>query len=114
MTRKDNLAVSSSAQTGRGKAVTTSKLIWAVVLISIAVTVVTELRIAGHGSFWVSAVAAYAAFFLNIACSGLGFRTPERMWWLANVGVSVATMSLIGAPTIPSALWTAGRVFLAR
>lgn len=114
MTRKDNRTVSRSEQIERGKIVTTSNLIWAVVLISIAVTAVTELRIAGYGSFWISAVAAYAAFFLNIACSGFGFRTPERMWWLGNVGVNVATMSLIGAPTIPSALWTAGRVLLAR
>ena len=98
----------------RAKTITTSQLIWAVVFISVAVTLVTELRIAGHGSLLVSAVMAYAAFFLNIACSGLGFRTPERMWWLGNVGVSVLTMSFIGAPTIPSALWTAGRVLLAR
>lgn len=114
MARKNRLAVSPSEPAERGKTVTTSKLIWAVVFISIAVTVVTELRIAGHASLWISAVAAYAAFFLNIACSGFGFRTPERMWWLGNVGVSVVTMSLIGAPTIPSALWTAGRVLLAR
>lgn len=114
MARKNRQAVSSAGPAERGKAVTTSQLIWAVVFISIAVTVVTELRIAGHVGLWLSAVMAYATFFLNIACSGLGFRTPERMWWLGNVGVSVATMSLIGAPTIPSALWTAGRVLLAR
>jgi len=112
--RKDKRADLHSEQAGQGKAVTTSTLVWIVVLISIVVTIVTELRVAGHGSLLVSAVTAYAAFFLNIACSGFGFRTPQRMWWIANVGVSVLTMSFIGAPTVPSALWTAGRVLLAR
>lgn len=93
---------------------TTRSLVWTVVLVSIAVTVVTELRIAGHGGVLLSAIAAYAAFFINIACSGLGFRTPERPWWIGNVGLSVLTMTLIGSPTIPSALWTAGRVLFAK
>lgn len=101
-------------QAGQGKAITTSMLVWMVIVISVVVTIVTELRVAGHGSLLVSAVTAYAAFFLNIACSGFGFRTPQRMWWIANVGLSVLTMSFIGAPTVPSALWTAGRVLLAR
>jgi hypothetical protein len=112
--RKDKRADSRNEQAGKSKAVTTSTLVWAVILISIVVTIVTEFRVAGHGSLWVSAVTAYAAFFLNIACSGLGFRTPQRMWWIVNVGLSVLTMSFIGAPTVPSALWTAGRVLLAR
>ena len=100
--------------TQRGPIATTPQLVWVVVLISVAVTIVTEFRVAGHGGFWVSAVAAYAAFFLNIACSGFGFRTPQRVWWIVNAGLSVLTMSFIGAPTIPSALWTAARVLLAR
>jgi hypothetical protein len=112
--RNGKQADSRSEQTGRSEAVTTSMLVWAVVFISVVVTIVTELRVAGHGNPWFSAVMAYAAFFLNIACSGLGFRTPQRMWWIANVGLSVLTMSMIGSPTIPSALWTAGRVLLAR
>jgi hypothetical protein len=112
--RKDKQADSRSEQAGKSNAVSTSMLVWAVILISIVVTVVTEFRVAGHGSLLVSAVTAYAAFFLNIACSGFGFRTPQRMWWMANVGVSVLTMSFIGAPTVPSALWTVGRVLLAR
>ncbi len=92
----------------------TRSLIWIVILVSIAVTAVTELRIAGHGSMLLSAIMAYAAFFINIACSGLGFRTPERRWWIGNVGLSILTLTMIGAPTIPSALWTAGRVLFAR
>jgi hypothetical protein len=114
LSRKDKQADLRSEQAGKSNAVSTSMLVWAVILISIVVTVVTELRVAGHGSLLVSAVTAYAAFFLNIACSGFGFRTPQRMWWMANVGVSVLTMSFIGAPTVPSALWTVGRVLLAR
>ena len=115
MPRKDKrIAIVRSEQAEQRKAVATSTLVWAVILISIAVTIVTELRVAGHGSLLVSAVTAYAAFFLNIACSGFGFRTPQRMWWVAKVGVSVLTMSFIGAPTVPSALWTAGRVLRGR
>ncbi|EFI51972.1 hypothetical protein [Afipia sp. 1NLS2] len=115
MPRKDKKAATSrSEQPKQSTVATTPQLVWTVVLVSIAVTIVTELRIAGHGSLWLSTVMAYAAFFLNIACSGLGFRTPQQMWWIANVGVSVLTMSFIGAPTVPSALWTVGRVFLAR
>lgn len=95
-------------------AFTTRSLLWAVVLVSVVVTIVTELRIAGHGSVTLSAIVAYAAFFVNIACSGLGFRTPQWRWWVANFALSILTMSMIGAPTIPSALWTAGRVLVAR
>ena len=112
--KKTKAAASHEEQSKRGNAITTLQLVWAVILISIAVTVVTELRIAGRGSLMVSAVMAYAAFFLNIACSGFGFRTPERPWWIANVAISILTMTVIGAPTVPSALWTAGRVLLAR
>lgn len=96
------------------RAFATHSLVWTVVLVSVVVTVVTEMRIAGHGSVSLSAVVAYAAFFVNIACSGLGFRTPEWRWWAANFALSILTMSMIGAPTIPSALWTAGRVLIAR
>lgn len=115
MPRKDKkAAISRSEQPRQSTVATTPQLVWTVVLVSIAVTIVTELRVAGQGSLWLSAVMAYAAFFLNIACSGLGFRTPERIWWIANVALSVLTMSFIGAPTVPSALWTAGRVLFAR
>lgn len=93
---------------------TTRSLVWTVIFVSVVVTAVTELRIAGRGTVSLSAMVAYAAFFVNIACSGLGFRTPEWKWWAANFGLSILTMSMIGAPTLPSALWTAGRVLLAR
>lgn len=96
------------------RAVTTRSLVSTVVLISVAVTVVTELRIAGYGGTSISALVAYAAFFVSIACSGLGFRLPEWRWWVANFVVSILTMTVIGAPTIPSALWTLGRVLVAR
>jgi hypothetical protein len=112
--RSGKTAIPPGGQSERRPVTTTWSLVWAIVLISVVVTVVTEFRIAGHGSQWLSVVTAYAAFFLNIACSGLGFRTPQRMWWIANVGLSVLTMSFIGAPTVPSALWTAGRVLFAR
>jgi hypothetical protein len=112
--KKAKAAASREEQPKQANAITTPQLVWAVILISIAVTIVTELRVAGRGSLMVSAVMAYAAFFLNIACSGLGFRTPERAWWIGNVAISILTMTVIGAPTIPSALWTAGRVLLAR
>ncbi|QUS40063.1 hypothetical protein RPMA_15415 [Tardiphaga alba] len=85
-----------------------------VILASVIVTAVTEMRIAGMGSVALSAGVAYAGFFANVACSGLGFSTPERGWWIANVAIGIATMTFLGAPTIPSALWTAGRVLLAR
>jgi hypothetical protein len=106
--------MSPGGQSERQPATTTRSLVWAIVFISVVVTVVTEFRIAGHGSQWLSVVTAYAAFFLNIACSAVGFRTPQRMWWIANVGIGVLTMTVIGAPTIPSALWTVGRVLFAR
>lgn len=97
------------------RAIATRSLVRTVVLISVVVTIVTELRIAGYGvGTSMSAIVAYAAFFVNIACSGLGFRTPEWRWWVANFALSILTMTMIGAPTIPSALWTAGRVFVAR
>jgi hypothetical protein len=96
------------------RAFSTRPLIWIVILVSVVVTAVTELRIAGRGGVGLSAIVAYAAFFVNIACSGLGFRTPEWKWWAGNFGLSILTMSMIGAPTIPSALWTAGRVLFAR
>ena len=89
-------------------------LVWAIVLISVVVTVVTEFRIAGYGGLSLSVVVAYAAFFVSIACSGLGFRTPEWRWWVANFALSILAMTMIGAPTIPSALWTLGRVLFAR
>lgn len=92
----------------------TRSLVWAVVLISILVTAVTELRIAGYGGASLSVVVGYTAFFINIACSGLGFQTPERMWWVANCALSILAISMIGSPTVPSALWTLGRVMLAR
>ena len=92
---------------------TTQSLVWTVILASVVVTVVTEFRIAGRGTVSTSAMVAYAAFFVNIACSGLGFRTPQWKWWAGNFGLSILTMSMIGAPTIPSALWTAGRVLFA-
>jgi hypothetical protein len=95
-------------------AFTTRSLVWTVVLISLVVSIVTELRIAGHGGMLLSAIVAYAAFFMNVACSGLGFRTPEQGWWIGNVGLSILTMTIIGSPTIPNALWTAGRVLFAR
>lgn len=112
--KKTKAAAYREEQPKRANAITTPQLVWAVIFISIAVTIVTELRIVGRGSLVMSAVMAYAAFFLNIACSGLGFRTPERTWWIANVAISILTMTVIGAPTVPSALWTAGRVLLAR
>jgi hypothetical protein len=94
--------------------VKTPPLVWAVIVVSILVTVVTELRIAGHGHPWLSIWMAYAAFFVNIACSGLGFSTPERPWWIANAALGVLAMTFIGSPTIPSACWTFGRVLFAR
>jgi hypothetical protein len=92
----------------------TSTLVWAVIVVSILVTGITELRIAGHGHPWLSVWIAYAAFFVNIACSGLGFSTPERPWWIANAVLSVLAITYIGSPTIPSACWTFGRVLFAR
>ena len=92
----------------------TPALVWAVIFVSILVTAVTELRIAGYGHPWLSIWMAYAAFFVNIACSGLGFSTPERPWWIANAIVSVLAITYIGSPTIPSALWTFGRTLFAR
>lgn len=93
---------------------TTRSLVWTVILVSVVLQIVTELRIMGYVGTFTSAVAAYAAFFINIACSGLGFRTPQRPWWIGNVLLSVVTLTMIGAPTIPNALWLAGRVLLAR
>ncbi|MBN9598960.1 MAG: hypothetical protein J0G28_04700 [Afipia sp.] len=93
---------------------TSRSLVWTVILVSVALQIVTELRIAGHVGVFPSAVMAYAAFFINIACSGLGFRTPERPWWIGNVVLSIVTLTMIGAPTIPNALWLAGRILLAR
>lgn len=92
----------------------TRTLVLAVVVVSIVVTVVTELRIAGFGSVLLSAFVAYAAFAANIVISALGFRTPERGWWIANVVLSILTATYLGAPTLPSALWTVGRVLAAR
>lgn len=92
----------------------TSTLVWTVIVVSILVTVVTELRIAGHGHPWLSIWMAYAALFVNIACSGLGFSTPERPWWIANAVLSVLALTYIGSPTLPSACWTFGRTLLAR
>lgn len=112
--KNKKVAISRSEQPRQSSVATTGQLVWAVVFISVAVTVVTEFRVAGHGSLWLSAVTAYAAFFLNIACSGFGLRTPERIWWIANAALSILTMTVIGAPTVPSALWTVGRVLLAR
>jgi hypothetical protein len=93
---------------------TTRSLVWTVVLVSVLVTAVTELRIAGYGGTSLSVVVAYAAFFVNVACSGLGFRTPQWGWWIANLVLSILAITAIGAPTLPSALWTIGRVLLAR
>lgn len=92
----------------------TMPLVWAVIVVSILVTAVTELRIAGYGHPWLSVWMAYAAFFVNIGCCGLGFSTPERPWWIANATLSVLAITFIGSPTIPSACWTLGRVLLAR
>jgi hypothetical protein len=92
----------------------TRSLVLAVVVVSIVVTAVTELRIAGIGGVLLSAVVAYAGFGANIVISALGFRTPERGWWIANVALSILTATFLGAPTLPSALWTAGRVLFAR
>lgn len=92
----------------------TAILVWAVIVASIVVTGVTELRISGYGHPWLSVWMAYAAFFVNIACSGLGFSTPERPWWIANAALSVLALTFIGSPTIPSACWTFGRVLFAR
>lgn len=112
--RSKTAAVPRDEQLKRRNAATTSQLVWAIILISIVVTVVTELRIAGRGDAWLSIIVAYAAFFLNIACSALGLQTPQRIWWAGNLFVGVLTMTFIGAPTIPSALWTAGRVLIGR
>lgn len=92
----------------------TPPLVWVVIIVSIVVTGVTELRIAGYGHPWLSVWMAYAAFFVNIACSGLGFSTPERPWWIGNAALSVLAITYIGSPTIPSACWTFGRVLFAR
>lgn len=96
------------------RAFNSRSLFWAVILASVIVTAVTELRIAGYGGTTLSAVVAYAAFFINIACSGLGFQTPERGWWIANCALSILAITMIGSPTVPNALWTLGRVVLAR
>lgn len=93
---------------------TTRPLVWWVIFISVVVTTVTELRIAGHGGVLRSAIVAYAAFFTNIAISVIGFRTPERIWWIGNIALSILTMTFIGSPTLPSAMWTVGRVLFAR
>ena len=93
---------------------TTSTLVWIVLVASAVVTGVTELRIAGHGSASTSVWVAYAGFVVTIAASGFGFQTPQRPWWIANAVLSVVTMTFLGAPTVPSALWTAGRVLVAR
>lgn len=92
----------------------TPPLVWAVIIVSVLVTGVTELRIAGYGHPWLSVWMAYAAFFVNIACSGLGFSTPERSWWIANAIMSVLAITYIGSPTVPSACWTFGRALFAR
>jgi hypothetical protein len=92
----------------------TAPLVWAVIVVSVLVTAVTEVRIAGYGHPWLSVWTAYAAFIVNIACSGLGFSTPERPWWIVNAVLSVLAMTFIGSPTIPSACWTVGRTLLAR
>ncbi|MGB3864363.1 MAG: hypothetical protein WBA29_01865 [Xanthobacteraceae bacterium] len=93
---------------------TTRPLVLWVIFISVVVTAITELRIAGHGGVMRSAIVAYAAFFTNIAISAIGFRTPERIWWIANIALSILTMTFIGSPTLPSAAWTVGRVLLSR
>jgi len=92
----------------------TPLLVCVVIIVSILVTGVTEMRIAGYGHPWLSVWMAYAAFFVNIACSGLGFSTPERPWWIANAIMSVLAITYIGSPTIPSACWTFGRALFAR
>ncbi|ACI93328.1 hypothetical protein OCAR_6214 [Afipia carboxidovorans OM5] len=108
-------AVSRSEKPEQKNAIsTTPRLIWVIVLVSVVVTVVTELRIAGYGDAGLSVIVAYTAFVINIACSALGFQTRERIWWIGNIIVGVLTMSFIGTPTIPSTLWTAGRVLFAR
>lgn len=112
--RNKQAAVARNEQPKPSTVAKTPQLIWAIILISIVVTIVTELRIAGRGDTWLSVIVAYTAFVLNIACSALGLQTPQRFWWAGNLFVGVLTMTFIGAPTIPSALWTAARVLIGR
>lgn len=90
---------------------TTFLLLIAILAIAVAVAITTEFRLAGRVGWTLSTVVAYAAFFANLGLSVVGFRTPQRRWWIANAVASVAAMVLIGAPTVPGALWTLGRIW---
>ena len=86
-------------------AVSSKQLIVAVLAISLICVVMNQFRMAVYVSFAVMNVVAYTTFFLNLAASAAGFRTPQRAWWIGNGIISIITLMIISEPTIPTALW---------
>ena len=90
--------------------ITSKRLFIAILLISFVCVTTNQFRMAGYISLAAQSVIAYTTFFLNLAASIAGFRTPQRPWWIANGIGSVITLIVISEPTIPTALWTLFRV----
>jgi hypothetical protein len=78
----------------------------AIVVLAASVVALNELRFAGLLSLTVTAVAAWSAFFINLALAMFGaIGTSYKPLWIAYVVVSLAAMILIGAPTPLNAIW---------
>lgn len=93
-------------------AISSKRLLIAVLVISFVCVITNQFRMAGYLSITAQSAIAYTTFFLNLAASVAGFRTPQRPWWIANGIGSIITLIMISEPTIPTALWTLCRVLL--
>jgi hypothetical protein len=80
-------------------------LVTAVLVLSVAVIVENEIRLAGHLGFTAGRVAVYLAIAVNAAIAFLGLFGPHRIAWLAYLIVSAVGTVLIGAATPIVALY---------
>jgi hypothetical protein len=87
------------------KPIRSKPLVVAVIVISVAIAILSEL---GHHESWPlrpRQIAGYSAFGLNAATAILGFWTPDRAAWAVYLAISVLAFFLLSVATPLNSLW---------
>jgi hypothetical protein len=83
----------------------TKHLIAAILLLSAAVFLVTNLRGAYFLNLETVRIFAFVVFAANVVVGLIGVFTPHRIAWLSYLAASVASMVLLGMATPLTAAW---------
>src|SRR5258706_8766758 len=78
-----------------GQSMRSKPLIMAVLVISVAIAILSQLGHHGLASLQTRQIEGFSAFGLNALIAILGFWTPERAAWVAYLGASVLAFLLL-------------------